>query len=114
MAGIHRIDRHGFLGTSAAALLAAPLGGLYGRQAPAQGRMEPITSPYGPVGPVADQTTGLQLLQLPEGFTYQSFGWAGDPMDDGAPTPMEHDCMAVVGARTVIRVATGAGCASAA
>ena len=53
------------------------------------------------MSPVADQTTGLPLLQLPEGFTYQSYGWAGDPMDDGQPTPMEHDGMAVVSARSV-------------
>ena len=48
MAGIHRVDRRGFLRTSTAALLAAPLGGLYGRQALAQGRMEPVASPTGP------------------------------------------------------------------
>ena len=101
MNGIHRIDRRGFLRTGTGALLAAPLVGLYGRQAMAQGRMEPIASPYGPVRPVADATTGLELLQLPEGFTYQSYGWAGDPMDDGAPTPLEHDGMAVVRSRDV-------------
>ena len=101
MAGIDRLDRRGFLRTTTGALLAAPLGGLYGRQAMAQGRMAPVASPYGPVRPVADQTTGLELLQLPEGFTYQSYGWAGDPMDDGAPTPMEHDGMAVVRSRDV-------------
>jgi hypothetical protein len=33
-----------------------------------------------------DQTTGLPLLQLPEGFTYQIFGWSGDLMADGART----------------------------
>lgn len=101
MPGIHRFDRRGFLRTTTGALLAAPLGGLYGRQALAQGRMEPIASPYGPVRPVADRTTGLELLQLPKGFTYQSYGWAGDAMDDGAPTPMEHDGMAVVRSRVV-------------
>lgn len=29
---------------------------------------------YGPLRPVADETTGLALLQLPEGFRYLSFG----------------------------------------
>lgn len=101
MAGIHHIDRRGFLRSGTGALLAVPLGGLYGRQALAQGRMEPIASPYGSVRPVADETTGLHLLQLPEGFRYQSHGWAGDPMDDGAPTPLEHDGMAVVRSRMV-------------
>ncbi len=98
---VRPFNRRGFLKTSAGALLAAPLGSLYARQAVAQGRMAPVASPYGPVRPVADQATGLELLQLPEGFTYQSFGWAGDPMDNGQPTPFEHDGMAVVRARMV-------------
>ena len=46
--------------------------------------------------PVADAATGLELLKLPEGFTYRTLGWAGDPMNDGAPTPDRHDGMAVV------------------
>lgn len=53
-------------------------------------------STYGPLAPVADSTTGLPLLQLPEGFTYASFGWTGDAMSDGTPTPDRHDGMAVV------------------
>ena len=28
--------------------------------------------------PVVDETTGLPLLRLPEGFSYRSFGWTGD------------------------------------
>jgi len=51
---------------------------------------------YGPLAPVADLTTGLPLLALPQGFTCQSFGWTGDPMDDGTLTPDRHDGMAVV------------------
>jgi len=93
------IDRRTLLRGAAASALAAPLLGLHGRRAAATTRIEAIPSPYGPVAPVKDMTTGLPLLQLPAGFTYQSFGWAGDPMDDGAPTPMEHDGMAVVRAR---------------
>ncbi len=49
---------------------------------------------YGPLRPAADDTTGLPLLQLPEGFRYASFGWTGDPMDGGALTPPAHDGMA--------------------
>ncbi|TNC48622.1 DUF839 domain-containing protein [Rubellimicrobium rubrum] len=64
-------------------------------------RLEPIASPYGPVAPVRDQTTGLPLLQLPQGFTYQSFGWSGDLMADGRPNPTNHDGMAVVRSRLV-------------
>ena len=44
--------------------------------------------------PVADATTGLPLLKLPGGFSYQSFGWTGDLMQGGVPTPDRHDGMA--------------------
>ena len=30
-------------------------------------------SPYGPIRPQKDETTGLELLKLPEGFRYWSF-----------------------------------------
>ena len=42
---------------------------------------------YGPLHPVKDQTTGLELISLPKGFEYISYGWTGDPMTDGRPTP---------------------------
>ena len=62
---------------------------------------------YGPLSPVADETTGLELLKLPEGFTYRTFGWIGDEMSDGRPTPGVHDGMAVVaddaGVLTLVR-----------
>jgi uncharacterized repeat protein (TIGR03803 family) len=45
-----------------------------------------------------DRATGLRLLELPRGFSYLSFGWAGDEMHGGAPTPQRHDGMAVVAA----------------
>jgi uncharacterized protein len=86
---------------ASASVLAGPLFGLFARQVQAKTRLEAITSPYGPVAPVRDQTTGLPLLQLPRGFTYQSFGWSGDPMADGKPTPMAHDGMAVVETRVI-------------
>lgn len=75
------------------------LGALYTRQALAAGdptRLSPIPSPYGPLAPVADQSTGLPLLQLPPGFSYQSFSWSGDAMADGRPCPDRHDGMAVM------------------
>ena len=56
-------------------------------------------SPYGPVGPTPDGSTGLPLLALPPGFEYKSFGWTGDPMGDGRPTPGLHDGMAVVASK---------------
>jgi len=49
-----------------------------------------------PLAAAADRSTGLPLLELPPGFEYLSFGWAGDPLADGTPTPPRHDGMAVV------------------
>ena len=56
-----------------------------------RGRRVQDAAGYGPLVPVLDETTGLPLLRLPEGFTYLSFGWTGDPMVDGGPTPGAHD-----------------------
>jgi secreted PhoX family phosphatase len=53
-------------------------------------------SPYGPITPKLDETTGLPLIQLPDGFRYRSYSWAGDLMSDGVPCPNRHDGMAVV------------------
>lgn len=58
------------------------------------GRLAPDDRGYGPLGPVPDEATGLPLLQLPEGFRYRSFGWTGDPLDNGLRTPAGHDGMA--------------------
>ncbi len=48
--------------------------------------------------PTRDDASGLTLLHLPEGFQYRSFGWTGEPMSDGVPTPGAHDGMAVIAA----------------
>jgi hypothetical protein len=64
--------------------------------AAANGATELVPSPYGPIAPVKDMTTGLPLLQLPAGFTYKSFGWRGDTMTDGRPCPGGHDGMGVI------------------
>jgi len=96
------ISRRQVLKGSAAAMAVGAigsLGGLYSRQAFAAGdptRLTPIPSPYGTLAPVADQSTGLPLLQLPPGFSYSTFGWSGDPMADGQPCPDRHDGMAVM------------------
>jgi hypothetical protein len=55
-----------------------------------------IASPYGPLSPKLDATTGLPLLQLPDGFRYLSYSWTGDRLSDGTPCPNLHDGMAVV------------------
>lgn len=57
--------------------------------------------------PAKDETTGLNLIHLPEGFRYISYGWTKDPMSDGSPTPPYHDGMGVVaeenGVATLVR-----------
>lgn len=55
-----------------------------------------VGSPYGPIVPTNDMTTGLPLLQLPAGFTYKSYGWCGDLMSNGRPCPGGHDGMGVI------------------
>jgi secreted PhoX family phosphatase len=83
--------RRGAMGAGAFWMLS--LEDLAGRQA--AGRSA-APSPYGPVAPRLDETTGLPLLQLPEGFRYASFAWTGDLMADGVRCPGAHDGMAVV------------------
>jgi uncharacterized protein len=92
------LTRRAFLrssgGTVGAVVLAGPLVGLHRQQA-AGARPRPEQG-YGPLVATRDRTTGLPLLRLPQGFSYQSFGWSGDLMDDGTRTPDRHDGMAVV------------------
>jgi hypothetical protein len=95
---------------AAAAAFVGTLGALHSRQAQAQAQTdiggkqtESAVSPYGPIAPVNDLTTGLPLLQLPEGFSYASAAWAGDVMSDGRPTPGLFDGMAVVRSRRLGR-----------
>jgi len=58
-----------------------------------------VRSSYGPLRPTRDLSTGLELLQLPEGFSYKSFSWTGDLMENGQPVPGSHDGMGVIGTR---------------
>ncbi len=58
-----------------------------------------IASPYGPISPKIDETTGLPLIKLPDGFRYMSYSWTGDVMSDGVRCPNLHDGMAVVDAQ---------------
>ncbi|WP_077529672.1 alkaline phosphatase PhoX [Vreelandella utahensis] len=60
---------------------------------------ETFSSDYGPLQPVADKVTGLELLELPEGFEYITYGWHGQVMSDDTPTSGAHDGMSVVAAR---------------
>lgn len=93
-------------GATVAAAMVGTLTALQARNAEAAvggKQTESAPSPYGPIAPVNDLATGLPLLQLPEGFTYSSYGWTGDPMSDGQPTPSLHDGMAVVRSRRLGR-----------
>ncbi len=59
----------------------------------------PYSDDYGPLELVKDYTTGLKLIALPRGFTYMTYGWTGQPMQDGQRTPAVHDGMDVVAAK---------------
>ncbi|HUF98280.1 MAG TPA: alkaline phosphatase PhoX [Ilumatobacter sp.] len=99
------LQRRSFLkgaaGVGAAAAVASPFGALGARAAGQErpqnsgnGGGQPSGLDYGPLFPVKDQTTGLELLMLPKGFEYISYGWTNEVMSDGTPTPGNHDGMA--------------------
>lgn len=54
----------------------------------------PFGPDYGPLHPAKDENTGLELMSLPKGFEYISYGWTGSMMSDGNRTPGAHDGMA--------------------
>ncbi len=89
------VDRRAFLTRTAVAAglsVAAPFQALVDRSASSGVRAQGLG--YGPLQPTNDETTGLPLLLLPAGFRYISFGWTGDLLEDGTPTPGAHDGMA--------------------
>src|SRR5688572_13984200 len=93
-----RTDRRSFLRGGSAllgGLALSPFQALTARHAEGAATRAAV-SPYGDLFPVADQPTGLKLIHLPEGFSYSTFGWTGDPLSDGTPTPGVHDGMAVI------------------
>ena len=94
-------SRRSFLVRSAAAgvAIAGPLQALMARAGDGRRPHGDGTPDYGPLFPVADETTGLPLLMLPAGFRYLSFGWTGDPLVGGRPTPPAHDGMAALPGR---------------
>jgi secreted PhoX family phosphatase len=104
------VSRRAFLRAAAAGAGAAaafgPFDALAGRTACAAVVKKAFSVDYGPLFPAHDQTTGLELLKLPRGFEYLSYGWTGDPMSDGIATPGAHDGMAAFrtgGAVTLVR-----------
>ncbi|MFM8898390.1 MAG: alkaline phosphatase PhoX [Burkholderiales bacterium] len=95
-------------GAAIAAAFGAPLAALATRVAEASTCAAAtasvlLDSPYGLTAPVNDLTTGLPLIELPQGFSYKSYGWRGDLMSDGLLTPGAHDGMGVVVSRRVGR-----------
>lgn len=73
----------GVAGVGAGAALAGLFSALAARSAAAAaasapggtGGGAPTGLGYGPLYPVKDQATGLELLMLPKGFEYISYGW---------------------------------------
>ena len=88
------------LGLGAALVGLGPMGRLLAAAADRSRRVPG----YGPLRPVRDLNTGLPLLELPDGFSYTTFGWTGEPLPDGRPCPRKHDGMGVVAAEGDVAV----------
>jgi uncharacterized protein len=92
------MDRRSFLKNAVVGTAAVPFAAFIARTQAAQDQPPGVrrghTEGYGPVFPTNDGTTGLPLLLLPRGFRYVSFGWTGDPLENGGLTPAAHDGMA--------------------
>ena len=91
-------SRRSFLHSSAALLGAAAFAGPFETFAARlrAGEKARQFSDFGKLAPVKDKTTGLPLIQLPEGFEYLTFGWEKDKLTEGGITPAMHDGMAVI------------------
>ncbi|HEY0955331.1 MAG TPA: alkaline phosphatase PhoX [Roseateles sp.] len=77
------------------ALALSPLASAFATSAQTRQQGRPAAG-YGPLRPVADEATGLPLLMLPEGFSYRSFGWAGEALANGSTVPGAADGMGIV------------------
>jgi secreted PhoX family phosphatase len=89
------MSRRTFISRSAAVvggglLSARAVEGLVARDA--LGAHHPHGEPYGPLRRVPDQR-GVEVLALPAGFSYVTFGHIGTTMSDGNPTPLALDGM---------------------
>ncbi len=100
----------GAAGVGAGLAFASPFSALAARTAASipddngKPRGAPTGLGYGPLSPVKDRATGLELLKLPRGFEYTSFGWTGERMTDGQVTPGSHDGMAAFRDGDVVRL----------
>jgi secreted PhoX family phosphatase len=93
---MRRTDRRSFLKHGLVAAGGLGLGLTVWSRLARQGVPPGIHPALGPLLPVNDQTTGLPILKLPEGFRYHSFAWAGEKLADGYPGPAACDGMGVV------------------
>ena len=59
-------------------------------------RVDPVSTARDKLVLAQDESTGLKLVRLPEGFRYVTYSWTGDVMSDGVKTPALHDGMGVV------------------
>ncbi|MGH3308579.1 MAG: alkaline phosphatase PhoX, partial [Nocardioides sp.] len=104
----NELGRRAFLrGTAAAAGLAGasiPFEALAARHRASRPARLDTAPGYGPLRPVRDEATGLELLALPKGFEYVSYGWANDVMSDGVSTPNAHDGMAAFRADDLVSI----------
>jgi secreted PhoX family phosphatase len=92
-----RTDRRGFLKHGLVAAGGLGLGVYAWSKFARLGPQPEFHEAFGPLQPVIDQTSGLPILKLPEGFRYHSFAWAGETLGDGYTSPMFADGMGVVG-----------------
>lgn len=81
----------GLLGTGAVSLALLAYSGNWKKI-----RLQELPSLMGPLKPVADETTGVPILMLPDGFRYQTFSWAGTQLGDGRSVPGRADGMGLV------------------
>lgn len=78
------------------AALAAPAGERSSVRARGRGRLHrpriDQSSGYGPLSRTVDQR-GVEVLALPAGFSYVTFGWTASPLMEGGVHPRSHDGM---------------------
>jgi secreted PhoX family phosphatase len=87
------LDRRTFLARGAAGMLSvAAVERLTARAALGAGPGDGV-EPYGPLRRTPDQR-GVEVLALPAGFSYVTFGYIGSQMSDGNVTPLALDGMA--------------------
>jgi hypothetical protein len=93
----HRLlQRRRFLQQGGMAAVATLALGPVGRLLASAGAPAGLHPGFGPLQPVRDLSTSLPLLALPAGFSYLSFGWAGESLPGDQRMPDKHDGMGIV------------------